>query len=34
MPTEAVPIVFTTENEPYLGRKLLFHFDERKMRLI
>ena len=28
MDSEAIPIVFTPDNEPYLGRKLLFHFDQ------
>ena len=28
MPAEALPIIFTPDNEPYLGRKLLFHFDQ------
>ena len=23
-----VPVVFTPDNEPYLGRELLFHFDQ------
>jgi len=22
------PIIFTPDNEPYLGRELLFHFDQ------
>lgn len=25
---EDIPIVFTPDNEPYLGRNLLFHFDQ------
>ena len=25
---EASPIIFTPDNEPYLGRELLFHFDQ------
>lgn len=25
---KAIPIVFTPDNEPYLGRPLLFHFDQ------
>jgi hypothetical protein len=28
MDPEVTPIVFTPDNEPYLGRKLLFHFDQ------
>ena len=24
---EGMPVVFTPDNEPYLGRNLLFHFD-------
>lgn len=28
MPAETMPIIFTPDNEPYLGRKLLFHFDQ------
>jgi len=28
MESEAMPIVFTPDNEPYLGRNLLFHFDQ------
>jgi hypothetical protein len=28
MGTEVTPVVFTPDNEPYLGRKLLFHFDQ------
>ncbi len=28
MSAEARPITFTPDNEPYLGRKLLFHFDQ------
>ena len=28
MPTGAVSVIFTPDNEPYLGRKLLFHFDQ------
>jgi hypothetical protein len=28
MKPERPPIVFTPDNEPYLGRELLFHFDE------
>ena len=27
MEPKAIPVVFTPENEPYLGRQLLFHFD-------
>lgn len=23
-----IPVVFTPDNEPYLGRELLFHFDQ------
>lgn len=26
--SELAPVVFTPDNEPYLGRKLLFHFDQ------
>lgn len=26
--SQMAPIVFTPDNEPYLGRKLLFHFDQ------
>lgn len=26
--SQMTPIVFTPDNEPYLGRKLLFHFDQ------
>ena len=25
---ESIPVVFTPANEPYLGRELLFHFDQ------
>lgn len=25
---DATPVVFTPDNEPYLGRELLFHFDQ------
>jgi hypothetical protein len=25
---EPIPVVFTPDNEPYLGRHLLFHFDQ------
>ncbi len=25
---EAIPVVFTPDNEPYLGRNLLLHFDQ------
>jgi hypothetical protein len=28
MGTEVTPIIFTPDNEPYLGRTLLFHFDQ------
>lgn len=28
MSAEARPITFTPDNEPYLGRELLFHFDQ------
>jgi hypothetical protein len=28
MDREAIPVVFTPDNEPYLGRNLLFHFDQ------
>jgi hypothetical protein len=28
MPVETMPVIFTPDNEPYLGRKLLFHFDQ------
>ena len=28
MPADTVPIIFTPDSEPYLGRKLLFHFDQ------
>lgn len=28
MTSEATPVTFTPGNEPYLGRKLLFHFDQ------
>lgn len=28
MHPEMTPVVFTPDNEPYLGRKLLFHFDQ------
>lgn len=28
MESEVPPIVFTPDNEPYLGRQLLFHFDQ------
>ena len=28
MTSNEMPIVFTPDNEPYLGRKLLFHFDQ------
>jgi hypothetical protein len=28
MNSEMTPVVFTPDNEPYLGRKLLFHFDQ------
>ena len=28
MDAESMPIVFTPDNEPYLGRNLLFHFDQ------
>lgn len=28
METKNIPIVFTPDNEPYLGRSLLFHFDQ------
>lgn len=28
MKPETIPIVFTPDNEPYLGRTLLFHFDQ------
>jgi len=28
METTEIPVVFTPDNEPYLGRTLLFHFDQ------
>jgi hypothetical protein len=28
MDAKEIPVVFTPDNEPYLGRKLLFHFDQ------
>ena len=28
METEVTPIIFTPDIEPYLGRTLLFHFDQ------
>lgn len=28
MSTNEIPVVFTPDNEPYLGRTLLFHFDQ------
>ena len=28
MESEVTPVVFTPDNEPYLGRQLLFHFDQ------
>lgn len=28
MDAESLPVVFTPDNEPYLGRNLLFHFDQ------
>ena len=28
MQPKAIPVVFTPGNEPYLGRELLFHFDQ------
>jgi hypothetical protein len=28
MDAEDIPVVFTPGNEPYLGRELLFHFDQ------
>ena len=28
MNSEVTPVVFTPDNEPYLGRQLLFHFDQ------
>jgi hypothetical protein len=28
MESKAMPVVFTPDNEPYLGRDLLFHFDQ------
>ena len=28
MEPKAIPVVFTPDNEPYLGRPLLFHFDQ------
>jgi hypothetical protein len=28
MKSENLPIIFTPDNEPYLGRMLLFHFDQ------
>lgn len=28
MEPKAIPVVFTPANEPYLGRELLFHFDQ------
>jgi hypothetical protein len=27
-PLEPIPVIFTPGNEPYLGRTLLFHFDQ------
>jgi hypothetical protein len=28
MDPELTPVIFTPDNEPYLGRELLFHFDQ------
>ena len=28
MNPEMTPVIFTPDNEPYLGRDLLFHFDQ------
>lgn len=28
MDSKAMPVVFTPDNEPYLGRNLLFHYDQ------
>ena len=28
MEAKSIPVVFTPSNEPYLGRELLFHFDQ------
>jgi len=28
MDVKQIPVVFTPDNEPYLGRELLFHFDQ------
>ncbi len=28
MNPEVIPVIFTPDNEPYLGRELLFHFDQ------
>ena len=28
MDPEVIPVIFTPDNEPYLGRELLFHFDQ------
>lgn len=28
MDSDSMPVVFTPDNEPYLGRELLFHFDQ------
>ncbi|MDY7001904.1 MAG: hypothetical protein SVS15_09010, partial [Thermodesulfobacteriota bacterium] len=28
MDKETIPVIFTPDNEPYLGRKLLYHFDQ------
>lgn len=28
MEVTAIPVVFTPDNEPYLGRTLLYHFDQ------
>jgi hypothetical protein len=28
MEASGIPVVFTPDNEPYLGRKLLYHFDQ------
>lgn len=28
MDVKEIPVVFTPDNEPYLGRTLLFHFDQ------
>ncbi len=28
MNPEMTPVIFTPDNEPYLGREFLFHFDQ------